>query len=104
MNDISIIRGDTTRFEIEVLDQSGEKYVLLDGDQLVFTVKKNTSTDDIIIQKKILGDTFTLTHDDTKNLEYRKYVYDIQLTQSNGDVTTVIPPSIFEIMPEVNFD
>lgn len=104
MNDIHLIRGDTARFEVEILDQAGEKYVLLDGDQLVFTVKKNTSTDDIIIQKQILGDTFTLTHDDTKDLEYRKYVYDIQLTQSNGDVTTVIPPSPFEIMPEVNFD
>lgn len=104
MNDIKLIRGDTARFEVEILDQSGEKYVLQEGDKLVFTVKRNTSTDEVILQKQILGDTFTLMHDDTKDLEYRKYVYDIQLTQSNGDVTTVIPPSDFVVMPEVNFD
>lgn len=104
MNDIHLIRGDTARFEVEILDQAGEKYVLLDGDQLVFTVKKNTSTDNVILQKQILGDTFTLTHDDTKDLEYREYMYDIQLTQANGDVTTVISPSKFVILEEVNFD
>lgn len=104
MNDIKIIRGDTSRFEVEVLDQTGEKYNLQEEDELVFTVKKNTSTDITILQKQILGDTFTLTHEDTKSLDYGKYVYDIQLTQANGDVTTVIQPSIFEIMPEVNFD
>lgn len=104
MNDIKIIRGDTSRFEVEVLDKTGEKYNLQEEDELVFTVKKNTSTDITILKKQILGDTFTLTHDDTKKLDYGKYVYDIQLTQSNGDVTTVIQPSIFEIMPEVNFD
>ena len=87
-----------------MLDQTGEKYNLQEEDKLVFTVKKNTSTDITILQKQILGDTFTLTHDDTKCLDYGKYVYDIQLTQANGDVTTVIQPSVFEIMPEVNFD
>lgn len=104
MNDIKIIHGDTSRFEVEVLDQTGDKYNLQEEDKLVFTVKKNTSTDITVIQKQILGDTFTLTHEDTKSLDYGKYVYDIQLTQANGDVTTVIQPSIFEIMPEVNFD
>lgn len=104
MNDIGIIRGDTTRFEIEILDQKGDPYTLQSGDQLVFTVKKNTSTSLIILQKNISGETFTISHEDTANLDYGKYVYDIQLTQANGDVTTVIQPSVFEIMPEVNFD
>lgn len=104
MNDIGIIRGDTARFEVEILDQNGDPYTLQSGDQLVFTVKKNTSTSLIILQKNITGETFTILHEDTANLDYGKYVYDIQLTQSNGDVTTVIPPSLFEILKEVNFD
>ena len=39
MNDIKIIRGDTSRFEVEVLDQTGETYTLHEDDKLVFTVK-----------------------------------------------------------------
>lgn len=104
MNDIEIIRGDTARFEVEILDQKGDPYALQSGDQLVFTVKKNTSTSLIILQKNIVGKTFTISHEDTANLDYGKYVYDIQLTQANGDVTTVIQPSPFEILPEVNYD
>ena len=104
MNEIKIIRGDTARFKIEILNQNEEPYELQEGDKLVFTVKKNVSTRCIALQKQIMGETFTITHDDTKNMVYGQYVYDVQLTQANGDVTTVIPPSKFKIMPEVNFD
>lgn len=104
MNDIKMIRGDTARFEIEILNQNEEPYSLQEGDKLVFTVKKNVSTRCVALQKQITGETFTITHDDTKNMAYGEYVYDVQLTQANGDVTTVIPPSSFYLDKEVNFD
>lgn len=104
MNDIKIIRGDTSRFEVDIFNQNNEPYELQEGDKLVFTVKKNVSTKCIALQKQITGATFTITHDDTKNMAYGKYVYDVQLTQANGDVTTVIPPSLFYLDAEVNFD
>lgn len=104
MNDIEVIRGDTMHFEVEIVDQKGEPYTLQSGDQLVFTVKKNTSTSLIILQKIISGGKLIISHEDTASLDYGRYVYDIQLTQANGDVTTVIHPSPFDILEEVNFD
>ncbi|KXB93796.1 hypothetical protein HMPREF3033_00223, partial [Veillonellaceae bacterium DNF00751] len=38
---------------------------------------------------------------DTKALEYWQYVYDVQLIKADGFVTTVIPPSVFEVGEEV---
>lgn len=74
MNEIKMIRGDTARFEIEILNQNEEPYSLQEGDKLVFTVKKNVSTRCIALQKQITGETFTITHDDTKNMAYGDYV------------------------------
>lgn len=104
MNDISLTRGDTLHLQITLTDQEGEVYTLQDGDALVFTVKKNTSSDVVLIQKNILNSDITISHEDTKNMSYGTYVYDVQLTQANGDVTTVIKPSKFIITEEVNFD
>lgn len=44
MNDISLTRGDTLHLQITLTDQEGEVYTLQDGDAIVFTVKKNTSS------------------------------------------------------------
>lgn len=104
MNDITLTRGDTLHLQITLTDQEGEVYTLQDGDTLVFTVKKNTSSDVVLIQKNILNSNITISHEDTKNMAYGTYMYDVQLTQANGDVTTVIKPSKFKITEEVNYD
>lgn len=101
---IEIIRGDTVHLEVKITDQNENEYQLQEDDKLVFTLKKNCSTKDILIQKNIDLSSFTLSHDETKNLSYGTYVYDVQLTQSNGDVTTVIPPDKFIVKEEVNFE
>ena len=98
---IEIIRGDTVHLEVKITDQNENEYQLQEDDKLVFTLKKNCSTKDILIQKNIDLSSFTLSHDETKNLSYGTYVYDVQLTQSNGDVTTVIPPDKFIVKDAV---
>ena len=45
-----------------------------------------------------------ISPDDTKNLDYGQYFYDVQVTMANGDVATVIPPTAFNILEEVNFE
>lgn len=104
MNDVTVTRGDTLHLEISLQDQDGQEYILQDGDKLVFTLKKNVNTKEIVLQKDIIANKFTISHMDTAILSYGTYVYDIQLTQSNGDVTTVIKPSKFIITEEVNYD
>jgi hypothetical protein len=39
--------------------------------------------------------------EDTKELEFGSYVYDIQLTKANGDIDTFITASKFKITAEV---
>ena len=52
----------------------------------------------------MLNGEIRISPDDTKNLEYGQYVYDVQVTMANGDVATVIPPTTFNILEEVNFE
>ena len=72
---------------------------------MLFTVKQNTYTSEILIQKQIrYGENVTILPTDTSNLSYGEYFYDIQLTTEGGFVDTVITPSKFIVTPEVTFN
>lgn len=102
-NVISITRGDTGRFELTVLDPQGNKYDY-DEDSVVFTVKANTTAENPLIEKTIKPDeTIVIEPDDTANLAYGKYVYDVELVTKTGIVDTIITPHPFYIRPEVTF-
>ena len=47
------------------------------------------------------GAAIHIRPEDTKELSFGKYLYDIQLTTADGDIYTVIPPTTFEILKEV---
>lgn len=101
-----IVRGDSADFDIylPIYNDEGEvigEYDLEPGDTLLFTVKKNTKTDDVLIQKS--GKHVSILPEDTEGLSYGKYVYDVQLTYSSGFVDTVILPHEFKINEEVTF-
>lgn len=100
-NTISITRGDTGLFDIELYDMDGNKYEMQDGDSIIFTVKKGTEGEEILIQKT--GLFIEIDPTDTKNLKYGTYKYDIQLTFADGRVCTVVTPSDFKIRDEVTF-
>lgn len=44
----------------------------------------------------------TLEPQDTADLNFGKYVYDIQLTKANGKVDTFIPKAILKLSEEVD--
>lgn len=104
MNEIKLTRGDTESFSLSITDTSGLEYEMQEGDKLVFTVKKSVYDEKPIIQKDIVDKTFIIEHEDTKDLAYGTYYYDIQLTFANGSVSTIIKPSKFIVDEEVNFD
>lgn len=104
MNDIELTRGDTIHLEVEIADETGAPYELQIDDKLEFTLKKNTSTEEVLLKKEINSKKFTISHEESSKLNYGTYVYDVQLTQENGDVTTIIKPSKLKITEEVNFD
>jgi hypothetical protein len=103
-------RGDNETITLELYDQDDVKIPLIEGDKVYFTVKTSTQTSNIIFQK--IAQTFTeddeavfdIVPEDTKDLRYGDYVYDIQLTTVSGRVITIIRPSKFVIGSEVTYE
>ena len=91
-NNISLTRGDTLFLTLNLTDSDGDTYVPTDEDSIRFAMKKNIKSSTCLILKPIPYDTLTLEIEpaDTKSLAYGTYVYDIELTDSEGHVTTVI--------------
>jgi hypothetical protein len=97
--DMELIRGDTLPISFNIQDNEGNPLVPTLDDELYFTMKKNYNSPSFVCQKKLSsGDfeivedkiRFVLTHEDTANLGYGEYVYDIQLSTGNYVKTIVL--------------
>ena len=100
---IKLTRGDTSRLTVPItnLANNGE-YTMESGDILYFTVKKTAKDSDFLFQKSVTGsNSIHIKPEDTADLSFGKYKYDVQLTTATGDVYTVIEPSTFEVMEEI---
>lgn len=100
-NHIRLTRGDSAILSLSIEGENGEPYVPTDADLILLTVKHTTREKAVLIQKRLMDGAFRLTPEDTKNLDYWRYVYDVQLVQENGFTSTVIAPAVFEICEEV---
>ena len=88
---ITLTRGDTGFFTINLLDLNGEVYTPQDGDRLRFALGKSWGKD-TIFTKEIPLDTCVLEIEpsDTKELDFKKYKYDIEFTDAQGHVSTIL--------------
>lgn len=100
---IFLTRSDTCSLKLSVVDDNDTPYDY-SNDLVQLTIKTNTYTPVIVIQKNIVGDTFKIDPDDTKNLQYGRYLYDVQIITNSNDVYTVIGPCNFVLNDEVNFN
>lgn len=102
---IRLTRGDTARITVSIMnDLSGAAYEFCEADTLILTVKRSVRETEALIQKSISGgNVFHLAPKDTSGLTFGKYRYDVELRTAAGDVYTVIPPTIFEVMAEVTY-
>lgn len=101
-NNIKLTRGDSAAFDL-IVKEDTETYDY-SNDLVQFTVKRNTITEDVVLQKTFTNGSITLLPSDTKDLHYGDLVYDVQIITSSNDVYTVIDPRIFELTDEVNFN
>ena len=104
--DYEFTRGDTYQLKkFRVTDKNGEVLDLTNLEQLYFTVKRNANSSTVIFQKTIgngieLGDDgyyhITINSEDTNNLKYGDYQYDIELksNQLTPIVKTLIKGTI----------
>ena len=93
---IVLTRGDSAEFDIDIKDNTGAPYILKDGDKVQFAVRsiedfaeENPPKNPLIVKD---GINVKLINDDTKNLPFGDYVYDIQVTFANGDRDTIACP------------
>lgn len=105
---IFLPRGDSFYAQIGIRRADESDYIPDEGDVIRFAVKKKYSDATPLILKTIPYDSLILhlEPEDTKALEFGRYVYDIEVTDTNGDVTTIIPEdpekeAIFNIGKEV---
>lgn len=109
---ISLVRGDSLATELTLKRKTtGETYTPVQGDVIRFAMKRNVLNVDMtayvdkdpLIAKTIPIATMLLEiePEDTKELPFGEYVYDIEITFANGDVDTFIHDARFKILPEV---
>ena len=99
---VTIVRGTTNTFSVDIVDEDGEAYTLDTGELLRFGIKKAATDAEYIVEKEFStagadgSYGFTLDPADTINLPFGKYLYDIGL-QSGTDYFNVIPASDFVV-------
>lgn len=101
-NGIELTRGDTARLSVTVTNDDGEEYAIQPSDTLTLSIKKTVHDAEALVEKTIFGNNvFHIEPNDTSKMAFGNYKYDVQLTTAEGDVYTVIPPSMFKIAQEV---
>lgn len=111
-NVIYLTRGDSMTLTVSITDSDGNAYTPVSTDTIRFALKHNKYTmgnkdfSDAapLLTKSISYSTLELTldPDDTADLDFGVYAYDIELTDGDGNVDTFIPPTEFHICPEVH--
>ena len=106
---ITMTRGDTLRVQVEIT-QGDNPYVIQSGDAVKFAMRpaglnsKGTEYKyPVCLEKSIDTSTLILQIDpeETSDLPFGEYAYDIQLTQADGTVDTFIATAVLVIAPEV---
>ena len=101
---ITLTRGDSFIADISITDQDDKPYIPGAGDVIRFAMKNSYEEAEPLLMVDIPIDTMKLAikPEDTKNLAFGKYVYDIELTKANGEVDTFITKAVFKITEEVH--
>lgn len=107
--DITIVRGDSGSILVGMYNEDGTVVPFVTGDTVYFTVKTDVNTVTKIFQKTIttFSDglaTVDILPADTKTTPLGRYVYDVQLSKSATNITTLVVPSPFIIVGEVTYE
>ena len=101
-SNIFLTRGDSASLKIKVKDIEGKDFIFTEDFKLVFSVKKNISDKYLTIQKEVQNSiNIEIVPEDTKQLAFGEYYFDIEL-QMNNKIFTIITPHKFIICEEVS--
>lgn len=102
---ITMTRGDTFARTL-VLKKNGQTYTPENGDVIRFAMAntyKGKEGYELLLEKIIDNNTllWKIEADDTAELPYGKYVYDLQITYADGTVETFANMKVFQLTAEV---
>lgn len=101
-NKIYLSRGEYAAFDVTLMNKKGETVELEEGAVLYFSVKKRETDENYAIAPKALnGTTLVIEEEDTQDLQFGSYLYDIMLIDSSGDSYYIINPTLFSIEPSI---
>ena len=107
--DFEFIRGDTQVIKFQLKDGEGNLVQLGLTDNLYFTVKQNSNSEEVLLQKTYPNDIkyvdeyyiFTITSEDTSSLAYGSSSYDIEL--KSGDYVKTLGMGSMTVTDEITF-
>lgn len=88
-NNVKMVRGDTGEMELSLTLEDG---TAIDpaAYTAVFSLKKNIDDVACIMKKQFADGKVSFSHDDTNNLPYGTYVYDVQVqVLEDGSIHTI---------------
>lgn len=104
---ISIVRGTTNTFRISIKTQAKTPYELQEGEILRLGIKENYHRSKYLVKVEVGPEAIddgdyliTLHPEDTKNLECKRYVYDVGL-QSGAEYYMIIPYTGLDLIPNI---
>lgn len=103
-NTITLTRGDYAELDVSLYNQDKTPHMLTEGETLTLSVKRKTTDMTPIFQKVLKqGDEllFVFLPEDTKDLAFGTYRYDIEFNTADEKPDTIITPHDFIIGEEV---
>ena len=103
-NEITLTRGDTPTFTLNLTNPDGTPYEPVTGDQLIFVIKTSAKSQETWATIEIPTNTMELVFEEntTKALPFGKYVYEISLNNDTNDYhDTFIPATLITITDEL---
>ena len=103
-NIITLTRGDYAELDVSLYNQDETPHILTEGETLTLSVKRKTTDLTPIFQKVLKqGDepVFVFLPEDTKDLAFGTYRYDIEFNTADGKPDTIIKPHDFIVDEEV---
>ena len=99
---ITFNRGDDIFIKVDIYDSEGQTYTLREGDKLFYSVKKKETDENYAIAPRELDrDVMHIAPEDTYDLAFGDYVYDVHMVTAEGRSSTIIKPSILTLEPAI---
>lgn len=107
MNEINLIRGDTETIKVNFY-KGNEEFTpngLKDGDILTFTIRDIVTENPILIKKATIpAKSFKLSHEETKELEAKKYNYDIEYRKPDKSIVKTLVIGNVNVRKDITYN